>query len=146
MKCRAEDSELFEIKYGDLIRPEYRILPSRGWGQCTNRTTEYLIVYGPKHEAERSIFDTSPYVLPPGATTPNFWDCDGFLLPRDRAIRRWRGLRRGPLALKFWNHRHFSVWGVDAETYHCSWTTASLSRARSTGRSPTFRFLRYSSG
>jgi hypothetical protein len=122
MKCRLEDMALFELDYGDLIRPPYRILRSRGWGQCTNHTSEYLIVYGPKHEQESSIFDTSPYVLPPGATTPDRWDCDGFLLPSDRRLQRaWRGSRCGPLAVKFWNHRHFSTWSVDTEIYRCSW-------------------------
>jgi hypothetical protein len=47
---------LFELDYGDLIRPPFRILRGRGWGQCTNQTQEYLIVYGPKHDSERSIF------------------------------------------------------------------------------------------
>lgn len=79
-------------------------------------------MYGPKHSAERSIFDTSPYVLPPDATTPDGWDCDGFLVPSDRLIRRrWRRSRRGPLAVKFWNYRRFSVWSTEAQTYGCSW-------------------------
>ena len=84
---------LFKLNYGDLLRPELRILPSRGWGQCNNLTAEYLVVYGPKHRDDRSIFDTSPYVLPPSATTPDNWDCDGFLLPSDRTIRRWRNIK-----------------------------------------------------
>ena len=49
-------------------------------------TEKHLIVYGPKHEQERSIFDTPPYVLPLGATTPNCWDCEGFFLPSDRKL------------------------------------------------------------
>jgi hypothetical protein len=60
---------LFPLDHGDLIRPPFRIQRGRGRGQCTNATSEYLIVYGPKHLDERSIFDTSPYVLPPGKTT-----------------------------------------------------------------------------
>jgi hypothetical protein len=47
---------LFRLYYGDLPRPPCRILRSRGWGQCTNLTDEYIIVYGPKHLEERSIF------------------------------------------------------------------------------------------
>jgi hypothetical protein len=90
MKCRPEDMRLFDLDYGDLIRPPFRILRGRGWGQCTNQTEEHLVVYGPKHERERSIFDTSPFVLPPGATTPDSWDCEGFLLPSDRTLHRWR--------------------------------------------------------
>jgi hypothetical protein len=106
-KCRPEEMVVFPLDYGDLIRPVYRILPSRGWSQCTNGTDEVLIVYGPKHREERSIFDNSPYILKPGMTTPDEWDCDGFLLPSNREIRH-RGRRRpGPLALKFWNYRRF---------------------------------------
>jgi hypothetical protein len=87
MKCRPEDMLLFDLDYGDLIRPPFRILRARGWGQCTNHTEEHLIVYGPKHDRERSIFDTSPYVLPPGATTPDSWDCEAsFFRPTERFI------------------------------------------------------------
>ena len=121
MKCRPEEMLLLELDYGDLIRPPFRILRGRGWGQCINWTGDYLIVYGPKHESERSIFDTSPYVLPPGTTTPDGWDCDGFLLPADRVLPRWRNCKRGPLAVKFWNFRRFWVKGVNANTYRCPW-------------------------
>src|SRR5713226_5678630 len=104
MKLRREEMALFDIDYGDLVRPDFRIVNGRGWGQCTNRSDEFLVVYGPKNTGERSVFDTSPYVLPLGTTTPDEWDCDGFLLPSDRSIRDWRGrLRSGPLAVKFWN-------------------------------------------
>jgi hypothetical protein len=112
---------LFPLDYGDLVRPPYRILRSRGWGQCSNLTDEYVIVYGPKHEQERSIFDTSPYVLPPGRTTPDRWDCDGLFVPSDRDLARWRGTRRGPLAVKFWNHRRFYVWRIGDSVFRCSW-------------------------
>jgi hypothetical protein len=84
---------LFDLDYGDLIRPPFRVLRGRGWGQCTNQTDEHVIVYGPKHESARSIFDTSPYVLPPGATTPDSWDCEGFFLVsaglKERRFRRF---------------------------------------------------------
>lgn len=139
MKCRPEDMLLFDLDYGDLIRPPFRILRGRGWGQCTNQTEEHLIVYGPKQDNERSIFDTSPYVLPPGATTPDSWDCEGFLLPSDKMLRRWRGHRRGPLAIKFWNYRHFWVKKVGAKPTGALGTTAFSSRARSTGPFRTFR-------
>jgi hypothetical protein len=121
MKSRPEHMLLFDLDYGDLIRPPFRILRGRGWGQCTNQTEEPLIVYGPKHEQERSIFDTSPYVLPPGATTSDSWDCEGFFLPSHRILHTRRSRRHGPLAVKFWNYRHFWVKNVDAETYRCSW-------------------------
>lgn len=122
MKCRPDEMDLFPLNYGDLIRPPYRILPNRGWGQCTNHTTEYLVVYGPKDKTENSIFDTSPYILPPGRTTPDHWDCDGFLLPSDRVLqRRWRNSKQGPFAVKFWNLRRFWVAAVDDHTYECPW-------------------------
>jgi hypothetical protein len=105
MKCRPEDMLLFDLDYGDPIRPTFRILRGRWWGQFTNQTEDHLIVYGPKPERERSIFDTSPYVLPPGTTTPDSWDCKGFLLPFDRMLQRWRGRKHGPLAIKFWDFR-----------------------------------------
>ncbi len=57
MKCRPEDMVLFELDYGEMVRPQYQIVGGRGWGQCTNNTTELVIVYGPKHHADRSIFD-----------------------------------------------------------------------------------------
>lgn len=121
MKLQAEQMVLFALDYGDLIRPEYEILRGWGWSQCTNRTSEYLIVYGPKAETERSIFDTSPYILPPGSMTPDDWDCKGFLVPSDRCLlRRWNRIR-GPLAAKFWNYRCFSVWNEDSTIYRCSW-------------------------
>jgi hypothetical protein len=56
--CQFAEMVLLALDYGDLIRPSFRLLPSRGWGQCTNFMDEYLIVYGPKHESEKSIFDT----------------------------------------------------------------------------------------
>jgi len=112
---------LFELDYGDLIRAAFRIVPDSGWAQCANQTNEILIVYGPKHANERSIFDTSPYVLPPGRTTPDRWDCKGLLLPADRLIRFWWRRRQGPLAIKFWNHRRFWVRSVDVGIYASSW-------------------------
>ena len=113
---------LFPLDYGELLRPSYRILPSRGWGQCSNLTDEFLIVYGPKHVEENSIFDTSPYVLPPGRTTPDGWDCDGFFVPSDRSLRRARRTQSGPLAVKFWNSRRFAVRREGkSDTYRSSW-------------------------
>jgi hypothetical protein len=140
MKCRPEDMRLFCLDYGDLIRPPFRILHGRAWGQCTNQTEEYLIVYGPKHEQERSIFDTSPYVLPPGATTPDSWDCEGFLLPSDRMLQGWRERKRGPLAIKFWNFRHFYVKGLDDSTYRCSWNNGVFEPSQINWVIPNFSY------
>jgi hypothetical protein len=140
MKCSAEEMLLFELDYGDLIRPSFEILPSHGWGQCTNRTGEYLIVYGPKHRRECSIFDTSPYVLPSEATTPDNWDCDGFLVPSDRVIQRRRGSRGGPRAVKFWNYRRFTVWSVDKGTYGCSWDNGVFEPSQINWAIPNFSY------
>lgn len=121
MKLAVDDMKLFPIDYGELLRPDFRIVESRGWGQCSNETDELLVVYGPKHPRERSIFDNSPYVLPPHSTTPDRWDCDGFFVPVDLAIRsRWRAIS-GPLAVKFWDYRRFSVRWHAAGGYASSW-------------------------
>lgn len=120
MELEPDAIKLLELDYGDLTRPLFRILSDRGWGQCTNATDEYLVVYGPKHHRDRSVCDTSPYVLPPGTTTPSRWDCDGFFLPSDRTIRLWRGARQGPLALKFWDFRHFKVKRIADSVYSAS--------------------------
>ena len=133
---------LFELDYGDLIRPLFQIVRGRGrgWGQCTNQTDEYLIVYGPKHEKERSIFDTSPYVLPPSATTPDSWDCEGFLLPSDRMLQgRWNR-KRGPLAIKFWNFRHFWVNSLDATAYRCPWSNGVFEPSQINWAIPNFSY------
>jgi hypothetical protein len=142
---------LFDLDYGDMIRPPFRVLRGRGWGQCTNMTREYLIVYGPKHEKECSIFATSPYVLPPTKTTPDSWDCEGFFLPSDRALRPWRKSRRGPLAVKFWNYRRFSVHDED-RGYRCPWDNGVFEPSQINWAIPNFSYqdildrLRFSNG
>lgn len=140
MKFRTEDMIVFKLDYGDLIRPPFRIVRGRGWGQCTNDADEYLIVYGPKHEQERSIFDTTPYVLPPGTTTPDGWDCEGFLLPADRLLRRNRKWRRGPLALKFWDFRRFSVKSADVNAYSCPWDNGLYEPSQINWAIPVFSY------
>jgi hypothetical protein len=132
--------KLLELDYGDLVRPAFRILPDRGWGQCTNATDEHLIVYGPKHLRDRSVCDTSPYVLPPGATTPDRWDCDGFFLPSDRTIRLWWGNRRGPLAIKFWNFRHFEVRRIAHSVYTASWHNGVFQPSQINWAIPNFSY------
>jgi hypothetical protein len=121
MKLKPGDMAVLDLDYGDLVRPDYRILNGRGWGQCTNSTGEILIVYGPKHTSDMSVCDTTPYVLPSGATTPDNWDCDGFLLPSDRLIRLWRGTRGGPLAIKFRDFRGFTVRRIGPAIYQAPW-------------------------
>ena len=132
---------LFPLNYGDLIRPAYRILPSRGWGQCTNLTDEYIVVYGPKHVDECSIFDTSPYVLPPGRATPDDWDCDGFFLPADRLLHRTRGPRCGPLAVKFWNYRRFTVSIAGPGTYRSGWDNGIFEPSQINWAIPNLKYL-----
>jgi hypothetical protein len=140
MKLKAEEMRLFEPDYGDPIHPPFRILCGRGWGQCTNQTEERLIVYGPKHARKRSIFDTSPYVLLPGATTPDSWDCKGFPLPSDRVLQRRWSRRRGPLAVKFWNYRRFWVQGLGAETYRCPWDNGIFESSQINWAIPNFSY------
>jgi hypothetical protein len=140
MKLLVEQMILFDLDYGDLIRPPFEILEKSGWSQCTNGTSEHLIVYGPKAKAERSIFDTSPYVLPPGAVTPDGWDCKGFLVPSDRTLQRWWTRTCGPLATKFWNHRRFAVWSHDPTTYCRSWDNEVFLPSQINWAIPTFSY------
>jgi len=140
MELRPEEMKLFNLDYGDLIRPTFRIVTGKGWAQCTNQTNEFLVVYGPKHGGEQSIFDTSPYVLPPGATTPDRWDCKGYLLPSDRLVRsRWRR-RRGPLAIKFWNGRRFWVRSLKADTYENPWHNGAFEPSQIKWAIPNFTY------
>jgi hypothetical protein len=139
MKCRPEDMLLFDLDYGDLTRPPFRILRGRGWGQCTNQTEEYLIVYGAKYERERSIFDTSPYVLPPGATTPDAWDCEGSFCRPTECFNAGGGAGTGHWQLSS------GISGSSGSRASVPTFTAALgtmafsSRAKSTGPFPTFR-------
>lgn len=97
-------------------------------------------MYGPKHPSEHSIFDTSPDSLPPDRITRDGWDCDGFLVPLDRLIRRRRRSRLGPLALKFWNYRRFSVWSINAQTYGCSWDNGAFQPSQINWAIPNFSY------
>ena len=135
-----KEMELFVLDYGEMLRPPFRILPDRGWGQCTNETGEILLVYGPKHPQDRSIFDNSPYVLPPGDTTPERWDCDGFFVPSDRTLKRRGRLQSGQLAVKFWNFRHFTV-RCEAHTYACSWHNGVLEPSQINWAIPNISFV-----
>lgn len=132
--------DLFELDYGDLIRPDFQIRHGLGWAQCTNYTSEILIVYGPKHHHEGSIFDTSPYILRPGTTTPGGWDCKGFLLPCDRSLRLWRRRREGPRAVKFWNYRRFWVKSLDRETYEAPWHNGLFEPSQINWAIPNFTY------
>jgi hypothetical protein len=140
MKLHASDMGVLNLNYGDLIRPEYKISSDKGWGQCTNSTDEILIVYGPKHPSDRSICDTTPYVLPVGTTTPDCWDCDGFFVPSDRSIRLWRGTRHGPLAVKFWNRRRFAVRKISASLYSAPWNNGVFEPSQINWAIPTFSY------
>jgi len=95
-------------------------------------------VYGPKHPDERSIFDTPPYILPPGATTPDRWDCDGLFLPADRTIHD------GAPPCVGRGQSSSGISGDSSCTTLAGWhiavpgSMAYLSRARSTGLSQIF--------
>jgi hypothetical protein len=140
VRLEADSIALLELDYGDLIRPTFRIVPDRGWGECTNATNEYLIVYGPKHARDRSSCDTSPYILPPGSITPNRWDCDGFFLPSDRTIRLWRRELLGPLAVKFWDFRHFEVKRLGERVYKASWHNGVFQPSQINWAIPNFSY------
>jgi hypothetical protein len=131
--------QVFKLNYGDLIRPPYRILGSRGWGQGTNLTEEFLVVYGPKHQNDPSICDTTPYVLAPRAVTPDDWDCDGFFLPADRILRIHRKSLHGPRAIKFWNFRRFSV-SADGTGYRCSRPNGTFEPSKINWAIPNFTY------
>lgn len=131
---------LLRLDYGDLLRPEFCTLPSRGWGQCSNWTADSLVVFGPKSIEDRSVFDNSPYILPPGRTTPDGWDCDGFFLPVDRSVRLWGKRFTGALALKFWDFRRFTVWTGEHESYRCSWPNGVFEPSQINWAIPNFSY------
>lgn len=117
---------LVEFDYGDFLRAEFTINPEWGWSQGSNAMEELLVVYGPKHLEDRSIFDTSPYFLPPGCQTPRDWDCNGFFVPSDRlAVQRLSTLS-GPLAIKYWDFRRFTVTMAGPNGYRCSYNNGAL--------------------
>jgi hypothetical protein len=59
------------------------------------------------------------YFLPPGRTTPDNWDCDGFYVPNDRVARQRFSKKNGPLAIKYWDLRHFTVIKSAPDEYKC---------------------------
>lgn len=106
----AEENEL-------LKSTEPRPRAGFGWGQCTNFTDEILLVYGP--QIPGSIYDNSLYCLPPGWTTPNDWDCDGFFIPDDRIANQAFSKLYGPLAIKYIDGIHFAVTKSAPNEYRC---------------------------
>lgn len=46
---RADQMVLFVWTMDIRSRPPFRIVRNRDWGQCTNNTDDYLVVYGPKN-------------------------------------------------------------------------------------------------
>jgi hypothetical protein len=117
---------LVDFDYGDFLRAEFTVNPERGWGQGANATDEVLIVYGPKHPKDRSVFDTSPYFLPPGCETPRYWDCNGFFVPSERFAVQKLSTLAGPLAIKYWDFRHFTVTMAGANGYRCPYNNGSF--------------------
>jgi len=88
-----------------------------GWGQCTNATGELLAVYGPKISG--APYDNALYCLPPGSTTPQDWDCDGFYIPVDRIANQAFSRVRGPLAIKYPDAVHFVITQNAPGEYDC---------------------------
>jgi hypothetical protein len=117
---------LVEFDYGDFLRAKFTINPEWGWGQGLNATSEMLIVYGPKHPKDRSIFDTSPYFLPPDCQTPRGWDCNGFFVPSDRLAVQKRSTITGPLAIKYWDFRKFTVTVAGSNGYLCPYNNGAF--------------------
>lgn len=86
-------------------------MPDVSFGRVDNCTGEDLLVYGPKVEgAPPPHFDNALYRLPKGKRTPNFWDCDGFFVPKDRTACKKKDCAvtvpeaqtvKGPAAVKF---------------------------------------------
>jgi hypothetical protein len=91
-KMASEEMVLVESDHGDFApRCGGEIMGGPGWGQCTNLTNEILIVYGPEIPKDPSNCGNSMYFLPPGCTTPDNWDCDGFYVPNDRVAKPKQG-------------------------------------------------------
>jgi hypothetical protein len=68
----------------------------------TNSTSETIIVYGPRRETDGGNYDNSWYVLHPGKTTLENWQCDGLFIPKDRKFMQINGETiQGPVAVKY---------------------------------------------
>jgi|GEM_PF-4939998 len=68
----------------------------------TNSTSEILIVYGPRRETDGGNYDNSWYILHPGKTIPQNWQCDGLFIPKDRKFMQINGeTMQGPVAVKY---------------------------------------------
>lgn len=99
------------------------------------------MIYGPKHPGDQSIFDTSPYLLPQGDTTPPDWDCDGFFVPNDRFVEEpFRRARKGPLAVKFWDYRHFTVTARSVGVYGCATSNGRFEPSQINWPIPNFSY------
>jgi len=118
-KMASEEMKLMELDHGDFgpVAPE--VMGGPRWGQCINLTDEILIVYGPNSPKDPSHYGNSMYFLPPGCTTPDNWDCDGFYVPNDRVAKQRFSKKQGPLAIKFWDLRHFTVAKSAPDEYKC---------------------------
>jgi hypothetical protein len=97
-----------------------RVWTQRGWAQCRNETGEPLFVYGARDDDDRSTFDTSLYLLPPGLFTPERWDCKGILIPQGKRGRQLLSTIDGPAALKYLDFRRFTITLKNAGTYRCA--------------------------
>ncbi len=96
-----------------------------GWGQCTNSTDEILLVYGPHTPGSR--YDNTLFCLPPGWTTPDNWDCDGFFVPNDRIANQAFSKLAGPLAIKYYDTRNFEVIKSAPNEYECYFNNGAYS-------------------
>lgn len=70
--------------------------------EIKNTTAEKILVYGPPRATDGGNYDTSWYVLHPGAATPKSWECRGFFVPKDRSFSSESGsTAQGPVAIKY---------------------------------------------
>ena len=64
----------------------------------------------------------------------------GFLVPSDRMLQRWWSRRRGPLAVKFCDFRHFWVKRTDANIYRCPWNNGVYEPSQINWAIPNFTY------
>jgi hypothetical protein len=61
-------------------------------------------------------------------------------VPSDRLLRRWGRLKRGPLAVKFWNFRRFRVRKASSNIYRSSWDNGIFEPSQINWAIPNFPY------
>lgn len=98
------------------------------YAKIKNSTRENICVYGPPREGDYPLCGArgneechnSGYILSPFKETPDFWDCDGFLLPNDRYFvsPHHRGPIKGPAAIKYKDTKGVEIF-KEGNNYKC---------------------------